>query len=283
MNNQTIDFGAVDLTNCDREPIHAPGSIQPHGALLTLDPRDLHIVHAGGNTAKLLGASAPELLGSAAAKIFLPWQRQRLRYLLGSGRSLRRPVHAFEMAVADEVTDAIAHLSDGLLILELVPRQMPAAENALGLVQAMVRHVQRSDSLQALYQAIAMEVRDVTGFDRVMVYRFAPDGSGAVIAEARGSGIDSFLGLHFPTSDIPRQARLLYLVQLVGSGDSGFASRWEVSPVCNNRATIAQRSGSGSDRIESGASQIWQGGGLPSTICWSPCRPCLACLPSRSS
>jgi two-component system, chemotaxis family, sensor kinase Cph1 len=210
MNNRTIDFGAVDLTNCDREPIHAPGSIQPHGALLTLDPRDLHIVHAGGNTAKLLGASAPELLGSAAANIFLPWQRQRLRYLLGSSRSLRRPVHAFEMAVADEVTDAIAHLSGGLLILELEPRQMPVIENALALVQGMVRHVQRGDSLQALYQAIATEVRDVIGFDRVMVYRFAPDGSGAVIAEARGSGIDSFLGLHFPASDIPRQARVLY-------------------------------------------------------------------------
>ena len=73
------------------------------------------------------------------------------------------------------------------------------------------------------------------------------------------------------------------LVHLVGSGDSGSASGGEVSLVCNNRATIAQRSGSGSDRIESGASQIWQGGGLPSTICWSPCRPCLACLPSRSS
>ena len=210
MNNQTIDFGAVDLTNCDREPIHAPGSIQPHGALLTLDPRDLHIVHAGGNTAKLLGASAPELLGSAAANFFLPWQRQRLRYLLGSSRSLRRPVHAFEMAGADEVTDAIAHLSGGLLILELEPRQMPVIENALALVQGMVRHVQRVDSLQALYQAIATEVRDVIGFDRVMVYRFAPDGSGAVIAEARGSGIDSFLGLHFPASDIPRQARVLY-------------------------------------------------------------------------
>ena len=108
------------------------------------------------------------------------------------------------------MTDAIAHLSGGLLILELEPRQMPVIENALALVQGMVRHVQRVDSLQALYQAIATEVRDVIGFDRVMVYRFAPDGSGAVIAEARGSGIDSFLGLHFPASDIPRQARVLY-------------------------------------------------------------------------
>jgi chemotaxis family two-component system sensor kinase Cph1 len=72
MNDQTIDFGAVDFTNCDREPIHTPGSIQPHGALLTLDPRDLHIVHAGGDTARLLGASAPELLGAAAANIFPP-------------------------------------------------------------------------------------------------------------------------------------------------------------------------------------------------------------------
>jgi two-component system, chemotaxis family, sensor kinase Cph1 len=211
MNDQTIDFGSVDLNNCDREPIHTPGSIQPHGVLLTLDPRDLHIVHAGGDTARLLGASAPELLGAGAANVFLPWQRQRLRDLLGSDSPLRRPVHAFEMAAAgDEVTDAIAHLSDGLLILELESRQMPVAKNALALVQGMVRHVQRSHSLQALFEAIATQVQDVTGFDRVMVYRFASDGSGAVIAEARGPCIDSFLGLNFPASDIPRQARVLY-------------------------------------------------------------------------
>ncbi len=113
------------------------------------------------------------------------------------------------------MTDAIVHLSGELLILELEPRQMPIAENAMAQVQGMVRNVQRSDSLPALYQAIATEVRDVTGFDRVMVYRFDPDGSGAVIAEARGPGIDSFLGLHFPASDIPRQVRLLYLANWI--------------------------------------------------------------------
>lgn len=51
----------------------------------------------------------------------------------------------------------------------------------------------------------------VTGFDRIMIYKFDPDGNGEVIAESTRSSMESFLGLNYPAADIPQQARALYL------------------------------------------------------------------------
>lgn len=211
MNDDPVHFGAISLTDRDREAIHAPGSIQPHGALLTLDPRDLRVVHAGGDTVGILGAPAIALLGALAADILQPAQQHRLQALLDANRLLVRPVFAFSMTAGERgVTDVVAHLGDGLLMLEFEPRHLPVIEDVLGLVQGLVHHVQRAETLWALFESIATEVREMTGFDRVMVYRFAPDGSGTVVAESRGAGTDSFFGLNFPNC-IPAQARELYL------------------------------------------------------------------------
>jgi chemotaxis family two-component system sensor kinase Cph1 len=211
MSEGSISFGSVDLTNCDVEPIHTPGAIQPHGALLTVDPRDMRIVHAGGDTAGLLGLPSIALLGLPIASIVPALQRRRLQGLLDAHRSLLRPVYAFAMADGDAgVMDGFVHQIDGLLVLEFEPRRLPIVDDVLALVQGMVRHVQLPGSLQEFLERTATEVRAVTGFDRVMVYRFAQDDSGEVVAESRGEGIDSFLGLHFPAGDIPRQARQLY-------------------------------------------------------------------------
>jgi light-regulated signal transduction histidine kinase (bacteriophytochrome) len=206
-------FDLAELTSCDREPIHIPGSIQPHGALLALDPNDLHIVHAGGDTATMLGKPAVTLPGLNAECLFSVDQLRSLRALLSPNRAILRPLHAFVMTLAGgaSMIDVIAHQSADLLVLEFDPQREATPDNSLTLVQLMIRHVQRANSVQAFCDAVATEVRAATGFDRVMVYRFMPDGSGQVKAEARGDGVDSFLGLRYPESDIPKQARALYL------------------------------------------------------------------------
>ena len=84
-----------------------------------------------------------------------------------------------------------SHQASGLLVLEFDPRREPAPENSLALVQSMIRHVQRAETVQAFCEAVAAEVRAITGFDRVMVYRFTPDGSGEVKAESRAPDIES--------------------------------------------------------------------------------------------
>jgi two-component system, chemotaxis family, sensor kinase Cph1 len=209
-----LNANPLNSTGADRNQISvaAHQSIQRHGALLAFDPRDLHVAYAGGDTQRLMGSSAMALLGAAAENLFPPENLRRLQNLLKSGRSLARPVWVFEMAAGDKTTiDAIAHLIGGLLVLEFEPRHVPIVDDALALVQSMVRHVQQRTSLQALYEAIAREVQHVTDFDRVMVLRFAADGSGAVVADTRRPDMDSFLNLTFPSTHIPKQAQVLHL------------------------------------------------------------------------
>ncbi|MBB1093213.1 GAF domain-containing protein [Rhodopseudomonas palustris] len=211
-----LKFSAIGPTACDREAIHLAGSIQPHGALLAVTPEDLQIVHAGGETAALLGVSIESLAGVSAFTIFSGDQIARLRALLGPDRKIERPLHAFTLKAADATpVDVVVHQASGLLVLEFEPRREPAPNNSLALVQSMIRHVQRAGTVQAFCDAVVAEVRAVTGFDRVMIYRFMPDCSGEVKAESRASGMESFLGLRYPESDIPKQARALYLANWI--------------------------------------------------------------------
>ena len=90
-------FGA-DITNCDREPIHIPGSVQPHGALLAVDPKDLLIIQAGGDTPRILGAKPIELLTTNLSDRFAPDRVSQLRTLLDTEGPLIRPLHAFSIA-----------------------------------------------------------------------------------------------------------------------------------------------------------------------------------------
>lgn len=218
MTGQTHEAAAADgvaaaMTVCDREPIHIPGSVQPHGALLALDPGDLRVVQAGGDTQGLLGAAPSELLGRVIDDLLTATETGRLRDLLASGRPMTRPVLAFTLPASPTrpTLDAIAHRSGASLVLEFEPRPDRGPLDALALVHGMLRQVQQSATVQSFCEAMAAEVRAVCGFDRVMVYRFLPDHAGAVIAEAKDERIEPFLGLHYPASDIPSQARALYL------------------------------------------------------------------------
>jgi len=216
--DRAADFpvSAVDqavLTLCDREPIDTPGAIQPHGALLALEPRALQIVHVGGDTAALLGAAPQFLLGEDAARLFTAEQVVRWRGFADAAGAPLRAVHLFSLACADDrsvTADAIAYRSGEWLVTEFEPRREPAPDNPLAVIHTVLRNIQQAETAQAFCEAVVSEVRRVIGFDRVMFYRFLDDGSGAVIAEALGDQVESFLGLHYPESDIPKQARELY-------------------------------------------------------------------------
>lgn len=211
---------AVELTLCDREPIHTPGAIQPHGVLLAFYPSDLRIAHAGGDTLRLLGVPPQSLLGLNAGQLFSEAQVTQLRSLAHSAYAQPRAVHPFSItshADAAVTSDVICYRSDGWLVAEFDPRREQAPDNPLTVIHAMLRNIQQPDTAQAFCQAVVDEVRHVIGFDRVMFYRFLEDGCGAVVAEALAPGVDSFLGLHYPESDIPKQARELYRTNWIRS------------------------------------------------------------------
>ena len=208
-------IASVDVTNCDREPIHIPGAILPHGAMLVLDGGTLEVLQAAGDTPRLLGVPLEELLGQSAAMLFRPDQVENLRGL-AFALDLVKPRHLLDpqlRVIAGQPLDASLHRSAGSLVLEFEaadPSDRFAADPLAG-VQEMIRGFDESSSLQALCHLAAERVRDVARYDRVLVYRFMQDGSGWVIAESREPHLEPFLDLHYPAADIPQQARALYV------------------------------------------------------------------------
>jgi len=203
----------VDLNICDSEPIHIPGSIQPHGALLALAPVSLRIEQVAGDTLGLLGTAAEDLLGQPIDVLLNEEQVARLRDTLQTQRQLNRSLPAFEMLLqeGERPVDAIVYESDGVAVLEFEPPYGGDRDNTLTMLHTMELQLRKARAVPEMCQGMAEAVRGVTGFDRVMVYRFLADGSGLVDAEARDPEAEGFLGLRFPASDIPRQARALYL------------------------------------------------------------------------
>jgi light-regulated signal transduction histidine kinase (bacteriophytochrome) len=205
---------AVDITTCDREPIHIPGFIQPHGMLLALCESDLTILQASDNTALHLGRAASELLGATLAQVLGEARVQLLGHALSQGQVGAAPLHVFSARLGGEEFHALAHRHDGILILELeraVEAGAVSFQNLYSLVSAAVSNLEGAPDAGELCRRAVREVRQLAGLDKVMVYLFDEEFNGTVVAEDRAEHLDAYLGLRFPASDIPRQARDLYL------------------------------------------------------------------------
>ncbi len=206
----------VDLSNCDKEPIHIPGSIQPHGLLLVLDPASLQIQQISANCADWLGQPATAWLNQPLQALFAEQEISALRHALAADPLQHNPTYLWTVPLGTPPTpfDASVHLSNGMLLLELEPARLPssAPKDFYRLVKGCIQRIQQAPTFDDFCQIAAAEVQMLTGYDRVMVYRFDADGHGSVIAEARAPALQPFLGLHYPASDIPKQARALYLL-----------------------------------------------------------------------
>ena len=208
---------SVDLRSCAQEPIHIPGRIQPHGILLALDEADLFVLQVSRNVGERLGIEAEALLGESVARVLGEAQAARLRDDLTrhelaelNPMRLQIPTGGREL-----VMDGVLHRTGGMLILELEPgegAEEPSFSRFYHRVRGSVSRLQQAADILELSQRAAEEFRAITGFDRVMIYRFDEQWNGEVIAEARAEQVESFLGLHYPASDIPEQARRLYTV-----------------------------------------------------------------------
>jgi chemotaxis family two-component system sensor kinase Cph1 len=195
---------AADLRGCADEPIRIPGAIQPHGVLLAAAEPDLVVVTASANADDLLGRQP---VGERLDALLDP---QVARSLATADLAVLNPVRT---TIGDASVDLVAHRADGLLVVELEPLEQahevdPVWHRRLPLV---LQRLQAAPTLDGLTDVLAREVRALTGFDRVMVYRFDPQWNGEVVAEDRRDDLEPFLGLHYPASDIPPQARALYV------------------------------------------------------------------------
>lgn len=205
----------VDLTNCDREPIHTPGSIQPHGVMLVTDLHDGIVSHHSQNASRVLGLAEP-LIGSPLADVLGAKVAHDLRNAAAKagGSTVAGAVLGVTLATSATAFDVSVHRHLGRMFVEIEPSTPSAKEtkSALDLTQSLVRRIALEHEVGTIADTGAKLVRALLGYDRVMVYRFLHNGAGKVIAEARRSDLRSFHGQHFPASDIPAQARQLYLV-----------------------------------------------------------------------
>ncbi|MFN5522867.1 HWE histidine kinase domain-containing protein, partial [Bradyrhizobium sp.] len=196
---------------CDREPIHVPGSVQPFGFLLAL-VSDFTICMASENAPDYLGGDIGGLLQQPIAAVLSPAGvaaiRSRVDYLSGTDAVER--MFGIDLLGKGRLFDLAIHFSGAYLVVEAEPSLIESGANSGELVRLMLGRIRKTTSMADLAQEAARQLKLLTGFDRVMVYRFHPDGSGEVIAEVAGPGLEPFLGLHYPASDIPRQARQLY-------------------------------------------------------------------------
>jgi chemotaxis family two-component system sensor kinase Cph1 len=201
----------IDLTACDREPIHIVGSVQPHGFLLALDARERTIVQASAN------APAGARVGTRLEATFPELDALVRRYLDGDaiqdGATYLRTV-TLGPDTARQAYEVAAHRVDDLVVLELEETDDASGDAGLDALtprlRAFVERLHAARSVPDLCQLLAENIRHVTNFDRALVYRFDRDWHGTVLAEDGNGALPSYLDLRFPASDIPAQARELY-------------------------------------------------------------------------
>ncbi|MDM9628451.1 HWE histidine kinase domain-containing protein [Rhizobium sp. S152] len=220
------DRSKVDLTNCDREPIHIPGSIQPLGALIVVEDDSAAIGFVSANIGEFLGdtnheyhgLTLPEVLGADVAHSI-----GNAAARAGSGSTAGVVLNA-SVGTKRSRSDISVHRFEGRTFVELEnPAPIQDTEIALHLTQSLVSRIDGKTEFEPLVETAARLIRAMLGYDRVMVYRFLHNGAGRVVAEAKDPGMSSFLGQHFPFSDIPVQARKLYVQSWVRViGDTGF-------------------------------------------------------------
>ncbi|TDU69308.1 light-regulated signal transduction histidine kinase (bacteriophytochrome) [Prosthecobacter fusiformis] len=206
----------TDLTNCDREPIHIPGSVQPHATLLVLQEPSLSIMQASANAPERLGMSMEELLKMSLADLLPAADLEHLEKQILSKQLEASPHYLPPLAIGKlgQSFEVLVHRHQGVLIMEMElweDQNSMVQEEVYTSLKHTLNQLQGTTSVVEFCQRAAEHVSKFTGFDRIMVYRFADDASGHVIAEARRADLESYLGLHYPASDIPKQARKLFV------------------------------------------------------------------------
>ena len=202
--SSTSDHGATDLTACDREPIHNPGAIQPHGLLLVARADGLEVIAGAGD---IEGRLAETWLGRALGDLL----GERFAARLADPSKTAAAIA--DVVGRNETFDACARHIGGVWTVQLEPASPTpwSGADALTYLDDVGAQFEKTSDLRGLLERAVGIFRELTGYDRVMIYRFLDDGAGVVIAEDRAPELGAFLNHHFPATDIPKQARALYI------------------------------------------------------------------------
>lgn len=208
-----------DLTNCDLEPIHIPGKIQEHGFLIAINTQ-LKIIYCSENISSFTGVSAFSMLETTVCfleTVILKMEAGFIEKLIHIAQTNEgfRPINPYPVLINDLefnliISDAAEHF--------LLEFERSASDLKIDLQQMIgnsLSEILNEATLSKLLFKSAAIIKNIIGYDRVLVYKFHEDGHGEVVAEAKRAELAPLMGLHYPASDIPQQARELYKRNLI--------------------------------------------------------------------
>lgn len=204
-----------DATFCGKLPLHQTNLIQPHGALLLVSKKEYKIIQASENITALLALAAPNVIDRALeefveAKNFQAFVEKTSQPFTG-----KLPVSLCFQQKASESCLAVVHNHEEDLLVEIeLDEFVTSSQNSFASVfqemKQLTTAINNADAIEAVCLLAANGIKAFSGFDKVMIYTFDKDWNGSVVAEAMEEGMDSYLGLKFPASDIPKPARDMY-------------------------------------------------------------------------
>lgn len=203
----------VALDHCANEPIHIPGSIQPHGAMLVLDGKSKVVQQASENIEEFMDVTLDQVYGKTLDQLFGIKNAEKL--MASIQKAPLQPIDAVMMTIKGALCDVVSTFSDNQIVVEI--EQQPNDENYLSekfyydRLRNFAIELRNAEDVNDLYNLIVKEIFNLTNFDRVKLYQFDQDWNGEVIAEMKKDFMPSYLRSHFPSSDIPEQARKLYM------------------------------------------------------------------------
>ncbi|MEM7731069.1 MAG: hypothetical protein AAF311_17745, partial [Pseudomonadota bacterium] len=202
------------LDNCDAEPIHTPGRIQPFGCVLAGEADLARIDHASANTADFLGRTPKDLLGTDFTELLGRELSHDLRNMLSMSTASRQRERVGSLHVDGTDLEIFAHRNPERLAVvefESVDGSDGAQRSAVDRMRNLLNQASNQRDIGAMLKVCTHGLRELTGYDRVKAYRYADNGDGEVVAESRASKAESFLGLRYPSWDVPTQARALQI------------------------------------------------------------------------
>jgi chemotaxis family two-component system sensor kinase Cph1 len=208
----------TDLTNCDREPIHIPGKIQAHGFLIAID-QEFRITYCSENISLFFPVAAITMLGTPIYYLETALLKKIdgfIEKLVSIARTKAgfQPVNPYPITVNGVEFNLIINASAELYLLEFEPAVSDLELDLQQAIGSSLSEILADATLSRLLDKTAVQIKKIIGYDRVMIYKFHDDGHGEVVAEAKNAELSAWLGLHYPASDIPQQARALYKLNL---------------------------------------------------------------------
>jgi len=197
---------------------------------------DWLINHASKNVSELLSLESADVIGTPASDVLTPDAIHTIRTKLQllSGTDALERIFGIQLTKKNMLFDVAIHISGRSIILEFEKHMSSSRQDYSSYVRPMMKRIEVAKSTQELCDVAARQLRALTDFDRVMVYKFEDNGSGTVVSESLKGKAESFKGLRYPASDIPKQARALYkrnLLRIIADAtDDGFEIVPHVNP-----------------------------------------------------